>query len=65
MIYETTRSITFGMTNRDKVRTNQQTLPAGTLVYAEVTDYRDQIKLRVAGTLLTQIVERSAIKVGA
>jgi hypothetical protein len=62
-IFKTTRSVCFGVTESNNLRTQQQSLPAGTLVYASATDYRDQVKIRVCGTLLTQIVSRSTIEV--
>jgi hypothetical protein len=62
-IYKTTRSVCFAVTESNNLRTQQQSLPAGTLVYASTTDYRDQVKIRVRGTLLTQIVSRSTIEV--
>lgn len=61
--FRTTRSVCFAFTETDKRRTKQQSLPAGTLVYATATKVRNEVEIRVCGTLLTQIVQRSSIEV--
>jgi hemoglobin-like flavoprotein len=61
--FKTTRSVCFAFTDTSKnnLRTQQQSLPAGTLVWASATDNRNEIMIRVCGTLLTQIVQRHTI----